>query len=203
MTGLEWPEVDEPYDSLEANALHKARTVVGHTGVAALADDTGLEVAALGGAPGVFTARFAGPAATYADNVTKLLAELDGVAERSARFRTAVALVYTDGLEVTAEGVLEGRIALDPAGRSRVRLRPGVRGGGVRVPDPGRDSRRPRRTKSATAPARCRNSPAVCRSPQQRLIAPPRGLDPSLAESRRRQPTAGCLVTYRRRECSH
>ena len=72
MTGLEWPEVDEPYDSLEANALHKARTVVGHTGVAALADDTGLEVAALGGAPGVFTA---------------------------------------DGFEVTAEGVLEGRIA--------------------------------------------------------------------------------------------
>jgi XTP/dITP diphosphohydrolase len=115
VTGLEWPEVDEPYDSLEANALHKARTVVGHTGVAALADDTGLEVAALGGAPGVFTARFAGPAATYADNVTKLLAELDGVAERSARFRTAVALVHTDGLEVTAEGVLEGRIAL--AGR--------------------------------------------------------------------------------------
>jgi XTP/dITP diphosphohydrolase len=59
----------------------------------------------------VFTARFAGPDATYADNVTKLLTELNGVDERAARFRTAVALVYTDGLEVTAEGVLEGRIA--------------------------------------------------------------------------------------------
>jgi len=116
VTGLEWPEVDEPYDSLEANALHKARTVVEHTGVASLADDTGLEVTALGGAPGVFTARFAGPDATYADNVAKLLAELDGVAERTARFRTAVALVYTDGREVTAEGILEGRIARNRRG---------------------------------------------------------------------------------------
>ncbi len=111
VTGLEWPEIDEPYDTLEANALHKARMVVGHTGVAALADDTGLEVTALGGAPGVFTARFAGPDATYADNVAKLLEELDGEGDRSARFRTAVALVYSDGSHVTAEGVLDGRIA--------------------------------------------------------------------------------------------
>jgi XTP/dITP diphosphohydrolase len=116
MTGLEWPEVDEPHDSLEENAIHKARMVVGYTGIAALADDTGLEVAALGGAPGVFTARFAGPQATYADNVAKLLEELDGVSDRSARFRTVVALVYTDGSAVTAEGVLDGRIALERRG---------------------------------------------------------------------------------------
>ncbi|NNL69609.1 MAG: RdgB/HAM1 family non-canonical purine NTP pyrophosphatase [Acidimicrobiia bacterium] len=116
VTGLEWPEIDEPYDTLEANAIHKARMVVGYTGMAALADDTGLEVAALDGAPGVFTARFAGPDATYADNVAKLVRELDGVSDRSARFRTVVALVYTDSAEVTAEGVLDGRIALEPRG---------------------------------------------------------------------------------------
>ncbi len=114
--GLEWPEVEEPFDSLVENALHKARTVAAHTGLAALADDTGLEVAALDGAPGVLTARFAGPNATYDDNVGKLLEELDGVAERTARFRTAVALVSPDGTELTAEGVLEGRIATERRG---------------------------------------------------------------------------------------
>ena len=116
MTGFQWPEIEEPYDSLEANALHKAVTVARHTGVAALADDTGLEVVALGGAPGVFTARFAGPDATYDDNVAKLLEELDGVTDRLARFRTAVALVYVDGSSVTAAGALQGRIALERRG---------------------------------------------------------------------------------------
>ncbi|NNC93812.1 MAG: RdgB/HAM1 family non-canonical purine NTP pyrophosphatase [Acidimicrobiia bacterium] len=109
--GLEWPEVEEPFDTLVENALHKARTVGAVTGLAALADDTGLEVAALGGAPGVRTARFAGPNATYDDNVGKLLDVLDGVDERAAYFRTVVALVYPDGPETTAEGVLPGRIA--------------------------------------------------------------------------------------------
>lgn len=116
VTGLEWPEIPEPYDTLEANAIHKARKVVEYIGIAALADDTGLEVAALGGAPGVFTARFAGPDATYADNVAKLLEDMEGEPERSARFRTAVALVYVDGSIVTAEGVLGGRIALERRG---------------------------------------------------------------------------------------
>ena len=116
MTGLEWPEIPEPYDTLEANAIHKACKVVEYTGIAALADDTGLEVAALGGAPGVFTARFAGPDATYDDNVAKLLEDMEGEPERSARFRTAVALVYVDGSLVTAEGVLDGRIALERRG---------------------------------------------------------------------------------------
>jgi XTP/dITP diphosphohydrolase len=114
--GLSWPDIDEPYDSLEENAVHKARTVARYTGVAALADDTGLEVAALDGAPGVFTARFAGPNATYDDNVAKLLEELDGVSGRAARFRTAVALVFPDEAIVSAEGVLDGRIALTRRG---------------------------------------------------------------------------------------
>ena len=109
--GLEWPEIDEPYETLLENAVHKARSVTMFTGLTAVADDTGLEVEALGGAPGVFTARFAGPGATYDDNVSKLLSELEGVDDRSARFRTVVALVRPGGVGVTAEGVLEGRIA--------------------------------------------------------------------------------------------
>jgi XTP/dITP diphosphohydrolase len=114
--GPGWPDIEEPFDTLEANALHKARTVARLTGLAALADDTGLEVVALGGAPGVFTARFAGPEATYEDNVARLLEELEGAADRAARFRTIVALVYADGTEVTAEGALEGRIARERRG---------------------------------------------------------------------------------------
>ncbi len=114
--GLEWPEVEEPFSSLAENALHKARTVSAHTGLAALADDTGLEVVALDGAPGVRTARFAGPDATDDDNVAKLLESLDGVAERAARFRTVVSLVTLDGAETIAEGALEGRIARERRG---------------------------------------------------------------------------------------
>ena len=108
--GLEWPDVEETEPTLEGNALLKARAVAGATGLAALADDTGLEVAALGGEPGVHTARFAGPNATYDQNVDRLLEELEGVADRRARFRTAVALVSADW-ELVAEGSVEGVIA--------------------------------------------------------------------------------------------
>ena len=108
--GLEWPDVEETEPTLEGNAVLKARAVAGATGLAALADDTGLEVAALGGKPGVHTARFAGPNATYGQNVDRLLEELEGVADRRARFRTAVALVSADW-ELVAEGVVEGVIA--------------------------------------------------------------------------------------------
>lgn len=114
--GLEWPDVDETEPTLEGNALLKARAVCEATGLPAMADDTGLEVDALDGAPGVFTARFAGPGATYAENVTALLAALDGVRHRSARFRTSIALVTPDGVEVVADGSLEGRIASVPRG---------------------------------------------------------------------------------------
>ena len=108
--GADWPDVEESGDTLEENALLKARAVAGATGLPALADDTGLEVEALGGAPGVRTARFAGPDAGYAANRRALLAALDGVADRRARFRTIVALVVPGGEEVLAEGVLEGQI---------------------------------------------------------------------------------------------
>ena len=114
--GYEWPEVEETEDTLEGNALLKARVVAAYTGHAAVADDTGLEVRALGGAPGVFTARYAGPDASYADNVAKLLGELEGVEDRRARFRTAVALVDPSGEEVVVEGSLEGSIAAEARG---------------------------------------------------------------------------------------
>ena len=114
--GYGWDEVEETGATLVANARLKAQAVATATGVAALADDTGLEVDALDGAPGVHTARFAGPAATYADNVVALLAALEGVSERTARFRTVVVLARPDGREWQAEGVLEGAIAAAPRG---------------------------------------------------------------------------------------
>lgn len=114
--GLDWPDVEETGETLEANALQKARMVVAATRLPALADDTGLEVAALGGAPGVKTARYSGPTATYGDNIARLLFDLKDEADRRATFRTVVALVRPDGVEVTAEGILEGRIAQVPRG---------------------------------------------------------------------------------------
>ena len=108
--GHVWDDVDETEDTLEGNALLKARAVVTATGHAAVADDTGLEVDALGGAPGVHTARYAGEASSYEQNVAKLLAEMEGEQRRSARFRTAVAMVTPSGDELVVEGVLEGRI---------------------------------------------------------------------------------------------
>jgi len=110
------PEVEETADTLEGNARLKARALVEATGEAAVADDTGLEVAALGGRPGVWSARFAGKGATYADNVRKLLAELDGVDDRRARFRTVALVCSPDGTEVVADGWVDGRIATAPKG---------------------------------------------------------------------------------------
>jgi len=111
------PEVEEDGSTLEENARLKASALVRATGEAAVADDTGLEVDALGGAPGVFSARFAGEGATYSDNVAKLLAELDGVAApRTARFRTVALARFPDGTEIVASGVVEGSIAPEPRG---------------------------------------------------------------------------------------
>lgn len=114
--GLDWPDVEETGATLEENALLKARAVASVTGLPALADDTGLEVAALGGAPGLHTARYAGPAAEYADNVRKLLAELVQCEDRRAVFRTVIAVVSPTGEEWVAEGRLEGSIARAPRG---------------------------------------------------------------------------------------
>ncbi len=106
------PDVDETADTLEGNALLKARALASATGVPALADDTGLFIDALGGAPGVHSARYAGDGATFEDNVDKVLAQLEDVSppERTARFRTVVALANPDGTSWWVEGVLEGTI---------------------------------------------------------------------------------------------
>jgi XTP/dITP diphosphohydrolase len=112
------PEVAETGETLLDNARLKARALVSATGLPALADDTGLEVDALGGAPGVRSSRYAGAGATYADNVAKLLAEMAGLPEpaRTARFRTVVVLAFPDGREVVAEGVVAGHITTAPRG---------------------------------------------------------------------------------------
>ena len=117
---VDLPDVEETADTLEGNARLKAAAVMEATGELAVADDTGLEVDALDGRPGVRAARYAGPGATYADNVRKLLAELENVpsARRTARFRTVAVAVFPDGREVVAEGTVEGRIAESPRGEA-------------------------------------------------------------------------------------
>ena len=113
-------EVAEDGETLLDNARLKARALVAATGTAAVADDTGLEVDALGGAPGVYSARYAGEDATYADNVAKLLRELAGLADhggaRRARFRTVALVAFAEGAEVWAEGTVEGTIAPEQRG---------------------------------------------------------------------------------------
>jgi XTP/dITP diphosphohydrolase len=108
------PDVVEDGDTLLDNARLKAVALVAATGLAAVADDTGLEVDALGGAPGVYSARYAGEDVTYADNVAKLLSELakqpDAGGARRARFRTVALVAFPDGSELWAEGVVEGSI---------------------------------------------------------------------------------------------
>jgi XTP/dITP diphosphohydrolase len=107
----EFPDVDETGATLEENALLKARSAAAVTGYPSIGDDTGLEVDALDGRPGVHTARFSGPDATYASNREKLLADLVGISDRTARFRTAVAYVDPAGAEIVVSGGIEGRIA--------------------------------------------------------------------------------------------
>ncbi len=111
------PEVEEDADTLEGNAIKKAMTLHKMTGLPTLADDTGLEVEALGGAPGVFSSRYAGPDATYADNVQKLLQAMRDVPEsrRQAQFRTVIAFAH-DGQVETVEGVCRGVITTEPRG---------------------------------------------------------------------------------------
>jgi len=112
----DWPDVEETGSTLEENAVLKASTVARLVGVPALADDTGLEVASLGGAPGVRTARYAGFDATYRDNVELLLSSLEGFADRSARFRTVMALAFPVGRSIIADGTLDGHIVHVPRG---------------------------------------------------------------------------------------
>ena len=111
-------EIEETGTTLLENSLIKARTVHKITGLPALADDTGLEVDALDGAPGVYSARYAGNNPSYEDNINKLLFELKGLQldKRNARFRTVISFV-DDNEELLSEGVIEGVITLDSRGR--------------------------------------------------------------------------------------
>ena len=109
-------EVVEDAGTLEGNARLKAAAICAATGLPAVSDDTGLFVDALDGEPGVETAYYAGPNATYAENRAKLLHALEGVSRRTARFRTAVMVVRPDGSELLVQGVCEGSIAVRERG---------------------------------------------------------------------------------------
>lgn len=118
---LDWRrdwDVEETGLTIRENALIKARAAATETGMPSVAEDTGLFVWALGGAPGVYSARYAGPRCTYADNVRKILNSLLGETgdSRKAEFRTAAALVTPDGAELALEGVVQGMITPAPEG---------------------------------------------------------------------------------------
>ena len=112
------PDVIEDGDDLEDNARLKAVAVCEFAGKPSVADDTGLEIDALNGAPGVHSARFAGVDATYQQNVEKVLTDLDGVqmGQRTARFKTVAIVRYPDGRELIANGTVEGHTAQNPSG---------------------------------------------------------------------------------------
>lgn len=109
-------EVEETGSTLEENALIKARAILALSGIATLADDTGLMVDALRGAPGVYSARYAGEEHDDAKNRALLLKKLDGVKDRSAHFATVIALCYPDGKTLTASGRVNGEILLSERG---------------------------------------------------------------------------------------
>ena len=130
------PDVVEDGETLEDNARLKAVAICTAVGAAAVADDTGFEIDALGGEPGVRAARFAGEDVTYEDNVRKALAELARVgavepADRRARFRTVALVRFPDGTEVVAHGTVEGTVAPAPAGEGRFGYDP------IFIPDDG------------------------------------------------------------------
>jgi XTP/dITP diphosphohydrolase len=112
------PEVVEDGATLADNALKKARALCAATGLPSVADDTGLEVDALNGEPGVYSSRFARPGATYADNVRELLRRMKDVptSKRTARFRCVIAWVEPGGAEILVEGICEGSILNEPQG---------------------------------------------------------------------------------------
>jgi len=130
------PEVVEDGETLEDNARLKAVAIGEATGEAAVADDTGFEIDALDGAPGVFAARWAGENVSYEDNVAKALAELERVgarepSERRGRFHTVALVRFPDGSEVVGHGTVEGHVAAAPRGPGRFGYDP------IFVPDDG------------------------------------------------------------------
>jgi XTP/dITP diphosphohydrolase len=114
----EWPSPEEDGDTFEANARIKAIAAHERFGFAALADDSGLEVDALDGEPGVYSSRYAGPCASDAENTGRLLLAMQDVPEpeRTARFRSTVVFIDADGIETVSHGTCEGRIGVEPRG---------------------------------------------------------------------------------------
>ena len=114
---LEFPDIEETGTTLEENALLKASGIAEFCDLPALADDSGLEVDALDGAPGVYSSRFAGEDVTYEDNNRKLIKDLEGIPDdkRSARFRCVIAIDWNDGTTETVAGSAEGVITTDIA----------------------------------------------------------------------------------------
>lgn len=110
-------DIPEPHATLEANAREKSSTIYRLTGMDSFGEDTGLEVVALNGAPGVLSARYAGPEKSAADNIRKLLGDLQGIADRRAQFRTVISLIQ-GGKERQFEGICPGNILLAPRGGS-------------------------------------------------------------------------------------
>jgi XTP/dITP diphosphohydrolase len=102
-------DIPEPHDTLEENAIEKSRTIFALTGQSCFSEDTGLEVAALGGEPGVRSARYAGEPGNSDENIKKLLSNLEDATDRSARFRTVISLQW-GGKEYLFEGICEGQI---------------------------------------------------------------------------------------------
>jgi XTP/dITP diphosphohydrolase len=109
-------DIPEPHDTLEANATEKSQTIFRITGRNCFSEDTGLEVTALNGEPGVKSARYAGGSRNFQENIDKLMHNLAGKPDRSARFRAVISLIQ-DGKEYQFEGICEGSIALEQKGR--------------------------------------------------------------------------------------
>lgn len=110
-------DIPEDYDTLEENALQKARYIKEHFGYDCFADDTGLEIEALDNRPGVYSARYAGPAKDSRENMIKVLREMEGVTNRNACFRTVIALIL-DGQEHLFEGRVDGKILTEQHGEA-------------------------------------------------------------------------------------
>ena len=127
----EWPDVEETGDTYLENALLKARAVAAALALPALADDSGIEVDALGGAPGPRSARYAGEGATDERNLRQLIRALKGIPAggRTARYRCVAALAMPDGTEVHAEATCEGALDRHASGSGGLRLRPDLRAG--------------------------------------------------------------------------
>lgn len=117
LNDLKWTlDIPEPFDTYEANAKAKAYFVFDRTGLSCFADDSGLEIDALDGRPGVYSARYAGPARSHSENIRKVLSELEGIVNRSARFRAVIAYLNEAKEMIIFAGKVEGSMSHMPLG---------------------------------------------------------------------------------------